>query len=252
MRFVRFLSGGVAKHGIVEGDLVYEIQGSIYETYSLSKRNSRLGEVKILPPSEPSKIVAVGLNYRDHAEEVEKKLPEEPMIFLKPTTSTVAHGDAIIYPKCSNRLDYEAELALVIKRKIKNIGKDDVRDVILGYTCFNDVTARDIQSRPGQFTRSKAFDTFSPMGPFVVTDIDPSSLDIRSLLNGELRQSSNTRHLIFSVPHLVNFISEVMTLLPGDVIATGTPSGIGPMNAGDQIEIVIEGIGTLRNYVLAE
>jgi len=196
--------------------------------------------------------VAIGLNYRDHADEVEKKLPKEPMLFIKPGTSVIGHGDPIVYPKSSQRVDYEAELALIIKKEIKNIGEDEVSDVILGYTCFNDVTARDIQSRSGQFTRSKAFDTFAPIGPFIVSDIDPDNVDVKSILNGELRQSSNTKHLIFNIPYLVSFISQVMTLLPGDVIATGTPAGIGPMKVGDEIEVVIEEIGTLKNYIVAE
>jgi len=252
MRLLRFLYEGVAKYGVVEGDLICEIEGDIYEEHSITERKYNLGEVKILPPCEPSKIVAIGLNYRDHADEVEKKLPKEPMLFIKPGTSVIGHGDPIVYPKSSQRVDYEAELALIIKKEIKNIGEDEVSDVILGYTCFNDVTARDIQSRSGQFTRSKAFDTFAPIGPFIVSDIDPDNVDVKSILNGELRQSSNTKHLIFNIPYLVSFISQVMTLLPGDVIATGTPAGIGPMKVGDEIEVVIEEIGTLKNYIVAE
>lgn len=252
MRLIRFLSGEMARYGIIEGDGVYEIEGDIYGEYSITKKNYRLDDLKLLPPCEPSKIVAIGLNYRDHAEEVGKRLPEEPMLFLKPSTSTIGHEEHIIYPKSSRRVDYEAELALIIKKKTKNIDKDGALDAVLGYTCFNDVTARDIQSKSGQFTRSKIFDTFAPIGPFIVTDLDPSGLDVKSFLNGELRQSSNTKHLIFDVPYLVSFISEVMTLLPGDVIATGTPNGIGPMSVGDQVEVVIEGVGTLKNHVVAQ
>jgi len=252
MRLIRFLSEEIARYGIIEGDLVYEIEGSIYEMFSITKREHKLDQLKILPPCEPSKIVAIGLNYRDHAEEVEKRLPSEPMLFLKPNTSTIGHGDPIVYPISSRRVDYEAELALIINKKIKKVSEDEAFDAILGYTCFNDVTARDIQAKSGQFTRSKVFDSFAPMGPFIVTDIDPGSLDVKSILNGELRQSSNTKHLIFSIPYLVSFISDVMTLLPGDVIATGTPGGIGPMNVGDRVEIVIEGVGTLENHVVAE
>ena len=250
MKLVRFLHEGLVKYGIVDGDSVCEIKGNVYEEYSKTQRNHRLGEIKILPPCDPSKIVAIGLNYRDHAEEVEKKVPEEPMLFLKPGTSVIGHGDSIVYPASSHRVDYEAELALIINKETKNINEDEAIDTILGYTCFNDVTARDIQSRPGQFTRSKVFDTFASIGPFIVTDIDPGNMDVKSFLNGELKQSSNTNRLIFHIPYLVSFISQIMTLLPGDVIATGTPSGIGPMNIGDKIEVVIEGIGTLRNHVV--
>ncbi|MDY7030681.1 MAG: fumarylacetoacetate hydrolase family protein [Thermodesulfobacteriota bacterium] len=252
MKFVRFLSDGNVKYGVIEKESVCEIAGSIYEKYSITDKNYNFEEIKILPPCNPSKIIAIGLNYKDHADEVEKKLPEEPMFFLKPPTSTIGHEEPIIYPESSGRVDYEAELALIIKKKIKDIRKEDAFDAILGYTCFNDVTARDIQSRSGQFTRSKSFDTFAPMGPFIATDIDPNYVDVKSILNGEVRQSSNTKHLIFDIPSLVSFISQVMTLLPGDVIATGTPSGIGPMNVWDRIEIVIEGIGTLRNHVVKE
>ncbi|MDY6855527.1 MAG: fumarylacetoacetate hydrolase family protein [Thermodesulfobacteriota bacterium] len=252
MRLVRFLKDGVSKYGNVEGNTVCEIEGDIYGSYTVTKKEYSFEAIKILPPCNPTKIIAIGLNYRDHAEEVKKKLPQEPMLFLKPDTSIIGDGDPIVYPRSSQRVDYEAELAFVIKREIKNIDKDEALDAVLGYTCFNDVTARDIQSRPGQFTRSKAFDTFAAVGPFIVADIDPGNLDIMSFLNGELKQSSNTKHLIFDIPYLVSFISEVMTLLPGDIIATGTPSGIGPMSVGDTIEVVIEGIGTLRNYVEAE
>ena len=196
MKAVRFLHDGSVQHGIVEGNTIHHVSGSIYGEYSVTEKKCELEEVKILPPCEPSKIVAIGLNYRDHAKEVEKKLPEEPMLFLKPPTSIIGHEDPIVYPESSKRVDYEAELALIIKEKIKNISREAVPGAILGYTCFNDVTARDIQSRSGQFTRSKSFDTFAPIGPFIITDIDPHNVDVKSILNGEVRQSSNTKHLI--------------------------------------------------------
>ncbi len=193
--------------------------------------------------------MALGLNYRDHAARGEDALPEEPLLFIKPSTSVIGPGEAIVYPKMSKRVDYEAELAVVIRKKAKAVPEERAAEYILGYTCFNDVTARDLQPKDGQWTKSKGFDTFAPIGPWIVTDIDPHHLDISSYLNGERRQHSNTKNLIFGPYQLVSFISHVMTLLPGDVIATGTPSGIGPMAIGDRVDIVIEGIGTLSNTV---
>jgi 2-keto-4-pentenoate hydratase/2-oxohepta-3-ene-1,7-dioic acid hydratase in catechol pathway len=194
----------------------------------------------------------LGLNYRDHAEELKAVVPQDPLIFLKPSTSIIGPGESIVYPKMSKRVDYEAELAIVIRRPAKAIPEEKVEDYILGYTCFNDVTARDLAPKDGQWTRAKSFDTFAPIGPWIVTDIDPNNLEISSYLNGERRQHSNTKNLIFGISKLVSFISQVMTLLPGDVIATGTPSGIGPMAVGDKVEVVVEGIGTLTNTVIAE
>jgi len=198
---------------------------------------------------KPSKIVCVGLNYKDHARELGMKLPKEPVIFIKPPSSIIGNGDYIIYPKGVKRLDYEAELAFVVKRKAKNIPIGKAAKYILGYTCFNDVTARDLQKRDIQWTRAKSFDTFAPMGPRIVADIDPMRLGIRLYKNGALKQASNTRNLIFSPYRLLSFISGIMLLLPGDIISTGTPKGVGPMNAGDVVEVVIDGIGTLQNKV---
>jgi len=178
------------------------------------------------------------------------KLTMRIIIFLKPSTTLVAHKENIIYPKGIERLDYEAELALVIKKEAKDIAEEKVKDYILGYTCLNDVTARDIQKKDGQWTRAKSFDTFCPLGPWIETDIDPSNLMIKSYLNGELRQKSATSNFIFSVEYLVSFISRIMTLLPGDVISTGTPKDIGEMKVNDVIEVEIEGIGKLKNRVI--
>jgi 2-keto-4-pentenoate hydratase/2-oxohepta-3-ene-1,7-dioic acid hydratase in catechol pathway len=208
-------------------------------------------EVKrLLAPTIASKIVAVGLNYRDHAEELGLELPKEPILFMKPATSVIGPLDDIVYPSQSSRVDYEAELAVVMAKTCRNVKASNAREVILGYTCLNDVTARDLQVSDGQWTRAKSFDTFAPIGPWIETDIgDPHSLAITSHLNGECKQSSNTKNLIFSVFELVEFISGIMTLNKGDVIATGTPSGIGPMNPGDEIVIELEGIGVLTNRV---
>ncbi len=196
----------------------------------------------------PTKVVLVGLNYRDHAKELKMRLPE-PILFLKPPTAVIGPEENIVYPAQATRVDYEAELAVVIKTKCKDLGQDEVMEHVEGFTCLNDVTARDLQSKDVQWTRAKSFDTFCPVGPQIVKDIEPNNVKIQSYLNGELRQDSNTSNFIFSVEELVSFASKVMTLLPGDIIATGTPSGIGAMKRGDTIEIKIEGIGTLRNYV---
>jgi len=179
-------------------------------------------------------------------------IPSEPVIFIKPSTAVIGPGEAIIYPRSAARVDYEAELGVVIKKKARNVPAGNAAEYIEGYTCFNDVTARDLQKKDVQWSRAKSFDTFAPIGPCVKTDIDPSRLRIRSYLNGELKQDSNTSDFIFDVPRLVDFISGVMTLLPGDVIATGTPSGVGPMGPGDEITVEIEGIGRLTNRVEAE
>ncbi len=197
----------------------------------------------------PTKIVLVGLNYRDHAKELEMPLPAEPILFMKPVTALIGPEERIWYPSQATRVDYEAELAVIIKGTCKDLAPEDVMAHVEGFTCLNDVTARDIQKRDGQWTRAKSFDSFCPIGPRIVSDVDPNKLKIQSFLNGELRQDSNTANLIFTVEELVSFISHVMTLMPGDIIATGTPGGIGAIDRGDTIEIRIEGIGTLRNYV---
>jgi 2-keto-4-pentenoate hydratase/2-oxohepta-3-ene-1,7-dioic acid hydratase in catechol pathway len=211
----------------------------------------QISVTRLLPPVLPGKIVAVGLNYRDHANEMGIEIPKVPILFMKPSTSVIGPQGDIIYPVQSSRVDYEAELAVVIGSTCKDVDARDAANHILGYTCLNDVTARDLQAKDGQWTRSKSFDTFAPIGPWIVTGIeDPHALPIRALLNGETKQSSNTSNLIFGVYELVDFISHVMTLEKGDVIATGTPAGIGPMNAGDEIAIEIEGIGVLKNRVI--
>ncbi|MBI2879788.1 MAG: fumarylacetoacetate hydrolase family protein [Candidatus Rokubacteria bacterium] len=251
MKIVRFTTDGRARYGLLERNQVVECQGTPYGRLTRGRRRYPLKAVRLLPPCVPSKIVAVGLNYRDHAEEVGHAIPPEPIIFLKPSTALIGPGDEIVYPPITERVDYEAELAIVIRRRCRNAAAAEAPGYILGYTCLNDVTARDLQRRDGQWTRAKSFDTFSPMGPCIVTDIDPDNVEIEAYLNGERRQASNTKHFIFPVAEVVSFVSRVMTLLPGDVISTGTPSGIGPMQVGDLIEIRIEGIGSLRNRLVA-
>ena len=194
--------------------------------------------------------MALGLNYHSHAEELNAPLPDAPLIFLKPSTAVIGHGDNIIYPPSSTRVDYEGELAVVIKKPLWRVSIEDALDYVLGYTCFNDVTARDLQYADKQWTRAKGFDTFAAIGPCIETELDPGNADLETYLNGKLKQKGNTGDLIFSIPELINFTSHVMTLLPGDIITTGTPNGIGPMYPGDKVEVKIKRIGTLRNYVV--
>jgi 2-keto-4-pentenoate hydratase/2-oxohepta-3-ene-1,7-dioic acid hydratase in catechol pathway len=252
MKIVRYADRTVTRWGVVEGDALREMDGDPFGHFHLSSKMKKIGEVKLLSPCLPSKIVALGLNYRDHAEEVKMPIPKEPLLFIKPSTSVIGPGEAIVYPKMSKRVDYEAELAVVIEKVAQKVSEERAGDYILGYTCLNDVTARDLQPKDGQWTTAKGFDTFCPIGPWIITDMDTHHLDVSSYLNGERRQHSNTKNLIFGPYQLVSFISRVMTLLPGDMIATGTPSGIGPMAIGDKIDVVIEGIGTLSNHVVAE
>lgn len=197
----------------------------------------------------PTKIVAIGLNYLDHAKELKMDIPDHPLIFIKPSTSFIGNGDAIILPPQTKELNYEGELAIVIKEKAKNVSLDEAWRFIAGYTCANDVTARDLQRIEGQWTRAKSFDTFCPLGPRIVSDIDPKNLFIITRVNEVVKQNSNTKNMIFDVFELVSFVSEIMTLLPGDVIITGTPPGVGAIEAGDVVEIEIENIGVLKNIV---
>ena len=237
--------------GVLRKESIQLLKGSPFDALRFAKKKIPRLKSKLLAPASPTKIVLVGLNYKDHAKELNMKILKEPIIFLKPPTSLVAHKQKIIYPKGVKQLDYEAELALVLKKKAKNISPNKVKNYILGYTCFNDVTARDLQRQDVQWTRAKSFDTFAPCGPYLETDLNSNNLRITSYLNGSIRQDSSTNNFIFSVYSLVSFISRIMTLYPGDIISTGTPSGVGPMNIGDSIEVEIEGIGRLKNTVSA-
>jgi len=249
MKIVRFITDKKAGYGILNGESIQGIEGKPYRRLKPSDRYYRLSDVKLLPPCLPSKIVALGLNYHAHAEETRMSLPDAPLIFLKPSTAVIGPEDNIIYPSASNRVDYEGELGVVIKKTAWQVPLENAPDYILGYTCFNDVTARDLQGIDSQWTRSKSFNTFAAIGPCIETELDAGNVVLETRLNGELKQHSSTSDLIYPVPELINFISGVMTLLPGDIIATGTPGGIGPMHPGDTVEIKIDGIGTLRNYV---
>ncbi|WP_449245674.1 fumarylacetoacetate hydrolase family protein [Desulfobacca acetoxidans] len=250
MRLIRFAYQGRSHYGVLDDDVVFPLTGPPVGDFALLKYCFSLSEVQLLAPCEPSKIIALGLNYRDHAAEMRMALPTEPLIFLKPSTAVIGPSTPIVYPPQSHRVDYEAELGVVIGRPVSKVSEAKAKNYILGYTCVNDVTARDLQKKDGQFTRSKSFDTFCPLGPWIETDIaDPDNLVVEAILNGERRQHSTTQNLVFGVAALISFISHIMTLLPGDVIATGTPSGVGPMQPGDHIEIRVEGVGSLHNHV---
>ena len=249
MKFVRYEIQRVASYGLVEDSTVYRIEGDIFSEYKVTEEKFQLSAIKLLAPCKPSKIVAVGVNYSDHAAEMKLELPEEPVIFIKPSTTVIGPEEKIIRPQMSNRVDFEAELALVIGKEARNVEPQDAFQYVLGATCINDVTARDLQSKDGQWTRSKSFDTFAPMGPFIVTGADYNNIDIELVLNGETKQKSNTSFFIANAQKMVSYISKIMTLNPGDVIATGTPSGVGPMEKGDVVEVRLKGIGILKNYV---
>ena len=248
MKIYRFRYRRKILYGILKEEFLFPVKGSVFRNFEIGASPIPLSEVKVLPPVEPSKIIGIGRNYRDHAQELGNPVPDEPLLFLKPSTALIGPLAVILHPEMSGRVDYEGELAVIIKKKARSLREaDPVEDYILGYTCFNDVTARDLQAKDVQFTRAKSFDTFAAAGPCVATDIDPGRLHLKTFLNGKLVQAGTTANLIFSVPFLVRFVSQVMTLLPGDIIATGTPAGIGPMNPGDRVDVQIEGIGVLSN-----
>jgi 2-keto-4-pentenoate hydratase/2-oxohepta-3-ene-1,7-dioic acid hydratase in catechol pathway len=252
VRIVRYERNGRSHAGVLD-PAGGEIAEAVLEGCAVRPTDPihRMGDVRLLAPVVPSKIVAVGLNYRDHAREMGKPLPDEPLIFLKAPSALNHPGGDVVYPRQSRRVDCEAELAAVIGRTARNVTERDASAVILGYTCFNDVTARDLQAKDGLYARAKGFDTFAPLGPWIETDLDPSALRVRCLVNGVVRQDGNTREMIASVFRLVAFISHVMTLHPGDVIATGTPPGVGPVVPGDVMTVDVEGIGSLTNRVVA-
>lgn len=255
---VKSFIDGKLYEGFFDGDYFYPFEESFLEFFQknsslkgikVSKKFLKKEEFKILTPTAPSKIVAIGLNYKEHAKEFGKEVPDEPLIFFKPPSALIADGEEILIPTFTKRVDYEGELAIVIGKTCKNVSVDRAYEYILGYSCFNDVTERVIQKKDGQYSRAKGFDTFAPYGPYIETDVDPLSLEIKTFLNGKVVQSSNTSDLIFSPYVLVSFISKYMTLLPGDIIPTGTPSGVGPLKDSDIIEIYIEKIGKLKNTV---
>jgi len=250
MKLLRYLEGGHIRYGELVDDTIYELMLTPFTGIERQGRSLGLREVAILPPVFPQKIIAVGLNYRDHAEELGMPIPEEPVLFMKPPSSLLEHEGKIVYPEMSSRVDYEAELAIVCRTQCRNVTAEEAASHILGYTCANDVTARDLQARDGQWTRAKSFDTFCPLGPFIETEADLSKLTVELFLNGERRQSSPVCNMIFSPHELFSFVSCIMTLYPGDVILTGTPPGVGELHPGDTVEVIIAGIGALYNTVV--
>ena len=252
MQIVRYQDGGAARLGILEGEIVRAAGGELFGQLLPGEQVGPLDTLRLLAPVAPGKIIAVGLNYADHVAESggDARAPEVPIIFMKPPSSLIGHGEAIVLPPGADPVDHEAELAVVIGRRAHRVRRDEAYDYILGLTCANDVSARNFQRQDGQWLRAKGFDTFCPLGPYLTTGLRAEELAIEARVNGETRQSSNTRHLLFDVPTLVEFISGVMTLLPGDVILTGTPAGVGPLRARDRVEVMIDGLGTLMNPVV--
>jgi 2-keto-4-pentenoate hydratase/2-oxohepta-3-ene-1,7-dioic acid hydratase in catechol pathway len=248
LKIYRFRYRKKVLQGVLKEEFLFPIVGSVFGDFRLGTSPVPIGDVRVLPPVLPSKIIGIGRNYRDHAKELGNPLPEEPLIFLKPPTAVVGHLDPIVQPQASTRVDYEGEVAVVIRKKTRNLGDGDpVDDCILGYACFNDVTARDLQTKDVQFTRAKGFDTFAAVGPCVATGLDPATIRLKTFINGRLVLSYSTANLIFPIPALIRFLSRIMTLNPGDIIATGTPAGVGPTSPGDRVDVQIEGIGVLSN-----
>ena len=249
MKLVRFQSGGRAGYGVWEDEVVREIIGSIYGDFRISSTTHRFGKIRLLAPVEPTKILCVGLNFRNHIDEIGFPAPKHPAHFLKPLTTLIGPDDPIVIPRIAERVDYEGEPAVVIKRQIKDVSLEEASRAILGYTCMNDVTERPLSTEQGQLTRSKGFDTFAPVGPCIATDLDPAALTLRTRLNGRLMQEAKLADMIFRIPFLVQYLSQCMTLHPGDIISAGTPRGVAAMQPGDVVEVEIDGIGVLRNPV---
>lgn len=252
MKIVRAKWNEECFYAVLDGDVLRPLKGEPFEQIVEDGRRIALEKAQLLAPCSPGKVVAVGLNYLDHIKEMNDPMPDEPVIFIKPASAVIGPDEAIVCPRRSSRVDYEAELAAVIGKRCKGVTAEEAPEYILGYTCLNDVTARDLQPIDGQWTRAKGFDTFAPIGPCIETELNPNHASIQSKLNGEVRQDGNTSMMMRSVSELVAFISGVMTLEPGDVVTTGTPEGVGPMQPGDTVQVCIEGIGTLSNPVTAE
>jgi 2-keto-4-pentenoate hydratase/2-oxohepta-3-ene-1,7-dioic acid hydratase in catechol pathway len=276
MRIARFAVGGEARYGVVQGPgsdsargngtgapadgaeadgaEIAELAGhplGAMESIRFTGTRYQLADVRLLAPVVPGKVVAIGRNYAAHAQEMGNEIPAEPIIFLKPSTSVIGPSDAIVRPvSLSERVDFEGELAVVIGKIARHLPEDRALDAVFGYTCANDVSARDLQAKDGQWARAKGFDTFCPLGPWIETELDPADLEITTTVNGEQRQHSRTSLLLHHIPALLSFVTAVMTLLPGDVLLTGTPEGVGPLQRDDQVSVTIEGIGTLTNRVV--
>ncbi|MGL4670235.1 MAG: fumarylacetoacetate hydrolase family protein [Methanobacteriaceae archaeon] len=261
MKFLRFIDNGIMKNGYYDGEKVIELEnsfdilnpdknGNIENISTYFKKSYSFDDLVLTTPSNPSKIVCVGLNYKNHCKELNMDIPHEPKLFIKPSTTVIGHEHDIEYPKMTNKVDYEGELAILISKDCKNVLEKDVDEFIAGYTCLNDVTARDLQEIDGQWTRAKSFDTFCPIGPFIEKELTPMNQKITLSVNGDIKQNSNTKNMIFNPSELIEFVSSIMTLNKGDIIATGTPSRVGELKIGDCVEVSIEDIGNLRNYVV--
>jgi 2-keto-4-pentenoate hydratase/2-oxohepta-3-ene-1,7-dioic acid hydratase in catechol pathway len=251
MRLVRFRFADRIATGALDGQEIRVLRGTFFEDPVPTGEAVAIDDVRLLAPVLPSKVVAVGKNYAEHAAEMGGEVPEEPLVFLKPSTSVIGPGDPIVYPPISKRMEHEGELAAVVGRLVWRATSEEAGRAILGYTCANDVTLRDLQATDNQWARAKGFDTSCPLGPWVETEVDPADLSLETRVNGEIRQSARTAQLAFGPDELVAFISAFMTLLPGDVVLTGTPAGVGPLQVGDVVDVEIEGIGTLSNPVAA-
>ncbi len=249
MKIVRFERDGKLYYGAIHEDRVVALGGNVYDKVVPTSRDFPLKKVNLKIPILPGKIICLGLNYTDHAEEMGVPMPEEPEVFFKPQTSVIGNHDPIVCPKESQMVHYEAELGIVIRKKTYRVKQDKALDHILGYICLNDVTARDLQAKANQWGRAKGFDTFCPIGPCVETELDTSDIKVQALLNDKVVQDSTTANMFFKVPQIIEFLSAGMTLMPGDIIATGTPPGVGRIKKGDKIVIRIEGIGDLVNPV---
>jgi 2-keto-4-pentenoate hydratase/2-oxohepta-3-ene-1,7-dioic acid hydratase in catechol pathway len=250
-RIYRIKQGREGRYAVERDGKLFWLTGDVFGSYGVGDEVAGGAPHQFLSPVDPSIVVCIGLNYKDHAAEMNKKLPEEPLVFLKPPGAVIGPDQEIRIPAWAGRIEHEAELAIVIKKPAYHVKASEAMDYVLGLTCLNDVTARVLQAKDGQYSRAKGFDTFSPIGPCVAVGLDPSALDIEGWVNGERRQKSNTRELIFPVPYLIEHVSRFMTLRPGDVIPTGTPSGVGPLNPGDRVMVKVEGVGTLSNPCVA-
>ncbi len=250
MRFARFsVAGGSPRHGIVEGDAVVEVEGDIFGRFGATSKIHSLSKIDFLPPVAPSKIVAVGVNFAEHAAEMKKSTASEPRIFLKPPSALLAHKGTILLPDVPGPIEHEAEVALVVGKQARDVPERRALDYVLGFTCFNDVTARALQKKDIVYARAKGFDTFAPAGPWIESDAVWEDIVLSCTVNGKQRQRGALAEMIFGVPRIVAFISRVMTLLPGDMISLGTPAGVGPLVVGDKVQVVAEGIGVLENGV---
>lgn len=249
MKFCRFKDGKAEKAGVFIDGKIKEIAGSIFEDFVITGNEFDADKVEFLPPVLPSKFACIARNYVEHAKELGNDVPTVPMIFLKPSTAVNAHGAEVLIPAESKQVDYEGELGIVIGKKCRKVKKADAESVIFGYTCINDYTARDLQKIDTKFTRAKSFDTFAPIGPFIETEFDWRKARVKTIKNGEVVQDGTTDLMIFDIPTIIEFMSGIMTLLPGDIIATGTPAGVGRVDAGDVVEVEIDGVGRLTNRI---